>query len=324
MSHSRSAPITSRVLAALACLLMVGCPNEEDAANPPATAPATPTNLAATGSNAAVALPLRTISGAARYHLKHSTSKSANVTVFFDDFDGAAVDSSKWTVLNRLSDQVNGELDCIVPENITVQNGILSGVSKFEDRVCGDSIEKPKLMRYTSWHIQQKTAPFLYGTIEVRARMPGGTGVWPLIWMLGHEWQASQPYTANTPNHQWPNAGWCETDIAEFMFGTRTELNAIVHFKRHGGYFNAPMPYAANSRFMVYRLQWSRNALIWSVDPEDGRGFRILRAITNRARIPNVPMYVILSTAIGGIGGGTPDPATFPQTYQADWVRVTQ
>jgi hypothetical protein len=32
----------------------------------------------------------------------------------------------------------------------------------------------------------------------------------------------------------------------------------------------------------------------------------------------------VLSTAIGGIGGGTPNPATFPQTYQADWVRVTQ
>ena len=65
--------------------------------------------------------------------------------------------------------------------------------------------------------------PFLYGTIEVRAKVPGGVGTWPVIWMLGFEWQASQPYTANIPGHQWPNAGWCEIDIAEFWRGGRRE-----------------------------------------------------------------------------------------------------
>jgi hypothetical protein len=37
-----------------------------------------------------------------------------------------------------------------------------------------------------------------------------------------------------------------------------------------------------------------------------------------------VPMYVVFNAAIGGIGGGNPDPATFPQTFTVDWVRVTQ
>jgi len=253
-----------------------------------------------------------------------SARPSGSTVIFFDDFSGTSVDTTKWSVLNRLSDQVNGELDCVVPQNITVQGGFLSGVSKREDYTCGDSIEAPKLMHYTSWHIQQKTAPFQYGTIEARVRVPGGTGLWPLVWMLGYQWQASQPLTANVAGHQWPNGGWGEIDIVEFLANQRRENNTVVHFNQPGGSWNGTLPYDANTRFMVYRLQWSVSALIWSVDAEDGQGFRTLRTITDPARIPNVPMYVILSTAIGGIGGGTPDPATFPQTYQADWVRVTQ
>jgi beta-glucanase (GH16 family) len=144
------------------------------------------------------------------------------------------------------------------------------------------------------------------------------------VWMLGFEWQASQPFTANTPGHQWPNAGWGEIDIVEFLSNQRRENNTVVHFNQPGGSWNGTLPFDANTRFMVYRLQWSASALTWSVDAEDGQGFRTLRTITDPARIPNVPMYVILSTAIGGVGGGSPDPSTFPQTYQADWVRVTQ
>ena len=28
---------------------------------------------------------------------------------------------------------------------------------------------------------------FQYGTVEVRAKLPVGRGVWPAIWMLGHD-----------------------------------------------------------------------------------------------------------------------------------------
>jgi beta-glucanase (GH16 family) len=177
---------------------------------------------------------------------------------------------------------------------------------------------------YTSWHIQQKTTPFLYGTIEVRAKEPGGTGIWPTIWMLGYKWQASQPQTANIPGHDWPHDGWCEIDIAEFWQNHRTQVNNTVHFEVPGGLHEQTLPFDATSRYMVYRLQWSAGSLIWSVDPEDGSGFRTLRTVTGAGNVPNVPMYVVLNAAIGGAGGGTPNPSTFPQTFSVDWVRVTQ
>ena len=245
-------------------------------------------------------------------------------TIFFDDFLGTSIDSAKWTVFDRLSDQVNNEVNCVIPRNVSVSGGILAGVSKFEDHVCGDSVEAPKTMHYTSWQIQQATAPFRYGTVEVRAKAPGGTGLWPAVWMLGFEWQASQPFTANTPGHQWPKAGWSEIDIAEFWQGGRTQVNTTVHYETAGGLHIQALPFNATTRFMVYRLQWTAGSLIWSVDAEDGVGFRTLYTVTGASSVPNVPMYVVLHTAIGGTGGGTPDPSTFPQTFQVDYVRITQ
>jgi beta-glucanase (GH16 family) len=75
---------------------------------------------------------------------------------------------------------------------------------------------------------------------------------------------------------------------------------------------------------MVYRLKWTLSSLIWSVDAEDGSGFRTLRTVSGAGNVPDVAMYVVLNAAIGGSGGGTPDPSSFPQTFVVDWVRVTQ
>jgi beta-glucanase (GH16 family) len=249
---------------------------------------------------------------------------TASSTLFFDDFLGTSIDPAKWVVMNRISDQVNNELNCVIPENITVQNGVLSGVSKFEDHVCGDSIEAPQTMHYTSWQIQQATSPFLYGTIEVRAKEPGGTGIWPTIFLLGYLWQPSQPYTANVAGNNWPVGGWCEIDIAEFLNNLRNQVNNVVHYNVPGGTNLRPLPFDATSRFMVYRLQWTASSLTWSVDAEDGVGYRTLYTITDPSRIPNVPMYLTINAAIGGIGVGTPNPNTFPQTFQVDYVRITQ
>ena len=251
-------------------------------------------------------------------------SSSTGTQIFFDDFTGSSVDATKWSVCNRIGDLVNGEIDCCLPDNVTVSNGILSGVSKHEDHTCGDSQTSPVLEHYTTWNMQQKTASFLYGTIEVRAKIPGGTGLWPCIWMLGNLWQASQPATANIPGMNWPHDGWCEIDIAEFWQNERNAVSNGCHWQTGDGIHNAALPFDATTRFMVYRLQWSAGSLIWSVDAEDGAGFRTLRTLTGAGSVPNVPMYVVVSCAVGGSGGGTPNPATFPLTFSVDWVRVTQ
>jgi beta-glucanase (GH16 family) len=251
-------------------------------------------------------------------------SPHAPVTIFFDDFAGATLDPARWTVFDRLSDQANNEVNCVAPQNVNVRNGLLEIVSKFEDRACGDTLEPARTLHYTSGQVQQATPPFLYGTIDVRAKAPGGVGTWPAIWMLGFEWQASQPFTANVEGHHWPKAGWCEIDVAEFWQGERKEVNTTVHYNRPGGLHLQSLPFDATTRFMVYRLQWTPESLVWSVDAEDGGGFRELYSVRGSQEVPNVPMYLVIHTAIGGTGGGDPDPASFPQTFEVDYTRITQ
>jgi beta-glucanase (GH16 family) len=246
------------------------------------------------------------------------------VTIFYDDFAGTAVDPAKWTVFDRLSDQANAEVNCVAPDNVSVKDGLLEIVSKFEDRSCGDTVEPARTLHYTSGQVQQATPPFLYGTVEVRAKAPGGVGAWPVIWMLGFEWQASQPFTANTPEHG-QTAGWAsEIDIAEFWQNARREVNTTVHYLGPGGLHIHDLPFDATTRFMVYRVQWAPDSIVWSVDAEDGEGFRELYSVSGSEHIPQVPMFLSIHTAIGGTGGGEPDPATFPQTFQVDSVRITQ
>jgi beta-glucanase (GH16 family) len=253
-----------------------------------------------------------------------SGGSTAGGVIFFDDFLAGSIDTSKWTVIDRLSDQANGEISCDLAANVSVSGGLLKGLAKFEDHTCGDSNQAPVLEHYAGWHIQQASKPFLYGTIEVRAKLPGGTGIWPSIWMLGFKWQASQAATANVVGHNWPHEGWCEIDIAEFWQNARTTVNNTVHFEVAGGLHLQSLPFDATTRFMVYRLEWQPGSLIWSVDGEDGVGYRTLRTVTGASSVPNVPMYLVFNSAIGGSGGGTPVPSTFPQTFSIDWVRVTQ
>jgi beta-glucanase (GH16 family) len=248
--------------------------------------------------------------------------------LFFDDFNGSGLDSSKWTgPYNRIMDDVNGEVGAMVPSAVAVESGLLKITSRYvpEGITIGDSITSPTTRYYTSGQVHAKPT-FLYGTVEMRAKAPGGTGLWPLFWLLGHEWQASQPSTANTPEHNWPHEGWCELDIMEFLANSRTTNNCAVWFYNgdtgNGSADNGNMSVNATSQFIIYRLEWQANLLQWSVSYDDGANFSILRTITDPDQIPNEAMYVVLSTAVGGVVG-TPDPDTFPQTYEIDWVRIT-
>jgi beta-glucanase (GH16 family) len=262
------------------------------------------------------------------YEWPDGSQRSVPPVIFFDHFDGAELDPDKWYApgYNRIQDDVNNEVGAMVEDAIELIGSMMRITARHvpEGILIGDSITSPTTRYYTAGQTHAKLL-FRYGTIEIRAKMPGGTGLWPLAWLLGYLWYPTQPDTANTPEGVigWPNGGWGEIDMVEFMGGSRTENNTVVHFNEHGGSYNGTLPFAADSRFMVYRLQWSADALIWSVDAEDGEGWRVLRTITDPSKIPNVLMYFIISCAIGGTGGGTPDPETFPQIYDTDWVRIT-
>jgi beta-glucanase (GH16 family) len=63
-------------------------------------------------------------------------------------------------------------------------------------------------------------------------------------------------------------------------------------------------------------LVWAKGLLTWFVDG--------MPTCTVKDSVPTTPMFLLLNTAIGGIGGGLIDGVTLPQTSYIDEVTVWQ
>ena len=103
-------------------------------------------------------------------------------------------DTSKWIYEHGfVRNNENQYYTTARQENIFVHDGVLEIKGLKEDfpnaqYVRGSSNWKTKdsLTHYTSASINSLgKVSWLYGRIEVRAKIPKGMGVWPAIWMLG-------------------------------------------------------------------------------------------------------------------------------------------
>lgn len=245
-----------------------------------------------------------------------------DVGIPVDDFSATEINGSLWTIYNRIGDQANSEQQGMIPANVRQTGGSLIIDTKFEDIVVNDEFTVPTVYHYSSGQVAQATKPFLYGTVMFRAKMPAATGSWPVIWMLDYSLQSRQQCSADDPS----NAGfYAEIDIAEFLSGHRTLVNCQIHYNPGGGQVDPggevaiPGGYDASTRFMVYKLDWQPGSAVFSIDPEDGTGFTVVQTITGAGNVPNMPMYLIMMTAVGG-AGGAPNSATYPTTLEIDWV----
>lgn len=226
-----------------------------------------------------------------------------------DEFDGTAVDTSKWNVLDAHLIK-NGELQYYDPEDVYVDGGCLVLRSRRHDppvirphpnghdaefEFTSGLVESPGLFSHT------------YGWIEVRAKLPSTQGIWPAHWMLGE----------NYPQVGWPRCG--EVDIMESL-GHDPDT---VYFSRHWG---DPYVHRGTSSsgpdfsqdFHTFAIHWTTDEMSWYVDGS----LRYRTSITDAGGIFHRPFYLILNTAVGGYWPGFPDHTTvFPQYHEIDYVR---
>ena len=224
-----------------------------------------------------------------------------------DEFDGTAVDTSVWSVLDRGGDASNHEAQCYVPGNVGEGGGDLRITSEVDSSCRG--------YRYTSGMVQWTRATFTYGTIEIRAKQSGGQGSWPAQWLLGARCQAANVTTdENVGGCNWPAPGSDEIDIAEFKSSGPGSVLQNVISGRSGFLTCTASVSPADANWHVYALTRTPGAVTWSVD---GR-----TTCTQRTVVPADPMFLIINNAMGGDGGGRIDPGDFPQTMLVDYVRV--
>lgn len=241
--------------------------------------------------------------------------------VWSDEFDGDRIDRAKWGFDNDCWGGGNDEHQCYTKSarNAGIEDGKLVITARHE-RVTGPALP-PHLRRTSATPEAEATRDFssarlttrgkaswLFGRIEVRAKLPQGQGTWPAIWMLGI-------------GGVWPDDG--EIDIMEHTGSQPTRVLGTVHTAaqlNNGSFTTVP---TACTAFHDYQLLWTADEIAIGVDGVVYFRFRNPR--TDRRAWPfDAPQYLILNIAIGGTLGGAVDDRIFPVTMEVDHVRVWQ
>lgn len=173
--------------------------------------------------------------------------------------------------------------------------------------------------RYQTGCIQTKDRfSFLYGKLEVRAKLPQGKGSWPAIWLMPQQ---------NTYGG-WPKSG--EIDVMEHLnFDTlfyqtlhSTYIDQLNQ-KEAPGYFATP---AFNvGAFNVFGMEWYTDRIDFFVNGTKTFTYPKIAGDTNPAQWPfDQPFYIILNQALGGKWVGAINDAHLPQQLEVDYVRVYQ
>lgn len=238
--------------------------------------------------------------------------------VWQDEFNGQALDTTKWNVLLREQSK-HDELQYYLPDEVYLERGALRIRSR--ERGYGT-------MKYTSGRLDTrgKFAP-VYGRFEIRAKLPGGKGLWPAHWLYPQNRNWLMEYTMSRAvaegnerlipeERPW----YSEIDIMEFLGHERSVLYGTLHYttfkgekKSTSATWRGSEDYTAD--FHLYALEWEPDSMRWYIDG------RLIHATATG--IPHAPHYLILNTAVGGAWPGNPDSTTvFPQYHDVDYVRV--
>ncbi|HEX7443694.1 MAG TPA: glycoside hydrolase family 16 protein, partial [Acidimicrobiales bacterium] len=232
---------------------------------------------------------------------------TAAATIFDDGFDGSSL-GSQWVALDRPGDASNHEVGCYRPANIAETGGNLAITTQVDPSCSG--------YRYTSGMAQWSTFNFTYGTVEFRAKLAGGIGTWPAVWMLGANCQQTNVTTPdNVGTCHWPSPGSEEIDIAEVYGGNKTLVNEGLITSTTRGVDCRPIVSDVSANWHTYDLVWAPGSLTWKIDGTT--------TCSTTSGVPTTPMFLMINTALGGVGGGPVDDSTLPQQSLVDYLRVT-
>ncbi len=240
------------------------------------------------------------------------------VLVWQDEFNGRALDTTKWNVLLREQSK-HDELQYYLPDEVYLERGALR--IRSQARTYGS-------MKYTSGRLDTrgKFTP-VYGRFEIRARLPVGKGLWPAHWLYpqNRNWAMEalmQREVAEGRERFIPEERpwYSEIDIMEYLGHEPNVLYGTLHYttfkgekKSTSGTWRGPVDYSAD--YHLYALEWEPDSIRWYIDGN------LIHATTTG--IPHTPHYLILNTAVGGGWPGNPDSTTaFPQYHDVDYVRV--
>ncbi len=236
--------------------------------------------------------------------------------VWSDEFNYSGLpDSKKWSYdtdgnasgwgNNEAQYYTNAEL-----KNAEVKDGFLK-INAIKENFEGKKYTSARL-------VTRSKGDWLYGKVEVRAKLPDGRGMWPAIWMLSTDWTYGG----------WPASG--EIDIMENVGYVPYVIVASAHTQSYNHVIatqkNATLTISdCYTEFHNYILEWETNEYRVYVDDKlyftfnnEGKGFPVWPF--------DKRFHLLLNVAVGGNWGGAQgiDDTIFPRTMVVDYVRVYQ
>lgn len=233
--------------------------------------------------------------------------------VWSDEFNNSEVNMSNWTFETGAGGWGNNELQNYTHgDNAHISDGkLIITAKKVDDHKAAGSYTSTRL-------ISSGKQEFAYGRMEVRAKLPSGTGIWPAIWMLG----------ANVGQVGWPACG--EIDIMEYVGFEPNVIHSTIHtpsgFGGDGDGSEKTLD-TAEEEFHIYGMLWTETKITFYVDTPENVVHVYEPSSKNDSNWPfNKPYFFILNIAVGGNWGGVKgiDNSIFPQTMEIDYVRVYQ
>jgi beta-glucanase (GH16 family) len=265
--------------------------------------------------------------------------------VWHDEFDGTAVDVSKWDfdIGNGFFDYKshrwidgwgNEELQYYTREagNVVVKDSLLT-IRALKESLhgCGYTSARLKTRKRDGTALFAKQ----YGRFEIRAKVPWGKGLWPALWMLPQD----------AAYGGWAASG--EIDLMEIVGEKPHAVLNSIHFGSPGLPARElithahPLPGGSTvADWHVYACEWEPGEIRFHVDEvhtctrdhwwscsrtKNGEGVIARRAAdVNPWPAPfDQPFFLLMNVAVGGNFPGLPNEQTqFPAELMIDYVRV--
>jgi beta-glucanase (GH16 family) len=231
--------------------------------------------------------------------------------VWADEFNGNALDRSRWNLRNNEGRDVDRGCNVDSPKNTFVGGGNLTLRVLREPATCSSQSRQ-----YTQSYLDTiGLASFTYGRFEIRAKSPnqpeGSTGLWPAFWLRPDDGGNGEIDVTELPG----GAAWYDKSTAG-IFWDYTPVKQDSRLALPGG--GHP-----GDGFHTYTTEWDATALKWYIDGK-------LVWTRDRTTTPwydqafRKPYNLRLNFQVGGWLGDPDEKTRFPSDFVVDYVRVYQ
>lgn len=273
------------------------------------------------------------LSGVYFFGATAQTGKEDWKLIWNDEFDvDGCPDSLKWDYERGFVR--NYELQWYAPENAFVRDGKLVIEARPADFPCPAYREGNRNWRNNRERVQWTSAAlitkgkysFLYGRLEVRARIPVCKGAWPAIWLLGTKngWPENgeidvlEYYQVKGVPTILANACWAGDTDADVQWDS--SYTPLTHFTERDS--------AWAERFHVWRMDWDNEFIRLYVDNELLNEVDLKRTVNGKARGTGInpfhyQQYLLLNLALD-TRVKEYNMTDFPMRYEIDYVRIFQ